>query len=122
LSTIQKAGFRALLSDWRQGRCYAGYIRGSVAFSTFAIEGTQSPSTGGSTATVTNAALVNVRSGPGAEYGISTSLSRGSTVELLGRKTSSSWAKICLAGGGTGWMNTYYPVSATAISSLPTTG
>lgn len=122
MSTIQKAGFRVFLSDGRQHWRYAGYLRGSVAFPTFATEGTQPPSTGCSTATVSNAALVNVHSGPGVEYGLSTSLSGGSTVELLGRNTSSSWAKIRLASGVTGWMYTYYLVSATPISTLPITG
>ncbi len=109
---------KVILPDGRQGWSYAAFLRGNVPFSTFAVEGAQPPAAGGSTATVRNAAYVNMRTGPGVGYSIVTSLSSGSMVELLGRNATSSWAKIRLAGGATGWMNAYYLSSATPISSL----
>jgi uncharacterized protein YraI len=125
--TVQLAGIRnadatwvkVILPDGRQGWSYAAYLQGNVPFSSFAVEGGQPPPVGGSTATVGNAAFVNVRTGPGVAYSIITALSRGSVVELLGRNASSSWAKVRLANGTTGWMNAYYLTSATPISSLP---
>jgi uncharacterized protein YgiM (DUF1202 family) len=116
---------KVILPDGRQGWSYAGYLRGNVSFSTFAVEGAQPPAQppiSGLSATVSNAAYVNVRTGPGVGYGIITALSRGSVVELLGRNVSSSWAKIRLANGTTGWMNAYYLASATPITSLTIAG
>jgi uncharacterized protein YgiM (DUF1202 family) len=127
---VQLAGVRnadatwvkVILPDGRQGWSYAGYLQSNVPFSGFFVEGGQPPPVGGSTATVTNAAYVNIRSGPGVEYSKITAASRMTTVELLGRNANSSWAKIRLTNGTTGWMNAYYLSSATPISTLAVIG
>ncbi len=124
---VQLAGFRnadatwvkVILPDGRQGWSYAGFLQGSVPFAGLAVEGVQpTPQASGSTATVARAYFVNVRSGPGVGYSIITSLRSGTTIQLLGRNASGTWAKIQLASGTVGWMNSYYLNSALPISSL----
>ena len=123
---VQLAGIRnadatwvkVILPDGRQGWVNAGYLQSNVPFSGFAVEGSQAPPASGSSATVANASYVNVRTGPGAENSKITAVTRGTVVELLGRNTSSSWAKIRLTSDTIGWMNAYYLSSATPISSL----
>lgn len=129
---VQLAGIRSadatwvklILPDGRQGWSYAGYLQSSVPISGFAVEGggPPSPPVSGSTATVSNAAYVNVRTGPGVAYSVFTALPRGSNVEMLGRNANSTWAKVRLVSGATGWMNAYYLSSATPISTLAIAG
>ncbi len=72
------------------------------------------------TATVVTGQL-NVRSGPGLEYGVLTTLSQGNVVNLLGRNVDSTWAYIQTATAVVGWVNagSDYITPSVAISSLP---
>jgi uncharacterized protein YgiM (DUF1202 family) len=123
---VQLAGFRnhdaswvkVILPDGRQGWCHAGYLQGSIPFSSLAIEGSPSLPIGDKKATVSNANYVNVRTGPGVGYKIITALPRGTIVDLLGRNSSTAWAKVQLSSGVTGWMNAFYLSSVTPINSL----
>jgi uncharacterized protein YraI len=127
---VQLVGFRNANATWvkvnlpdgRQGWSYAGYLQSSVPISSLAVEGGQPAPVGGSTATVTRAAIVNVRLGPGVGYRVQTSLPSGAPVELLGRNAAGTWAKIRLTNGTVGWMNAYYLNSPTPISSLSIVG
>lgn len=77
-----------------------------------------SPSTTGNTAVVSTNTL-NVRSGPGTEFGILTKITRGQVVSLLGRNTNGTWAKIRTSTGIEGWVSTALILPNVAISSLP---
>lgn len=126
---VPMAGFRnaettwvkVILPDGRQGWSYAAFLQGSIPFTSLAVEGSPAspPPASGSTASVTRAYHVNMRTGPGVGYSIITSVPTGTVVDLLGRNAASSWAKIRTPGGTIGWMNVYYLSSATLISSLP---
>lgn len=72
------------------------------------------------TATVVTGQL-NVRSGPGVEYSVVTTLSQGNVVNLLGRNTDSTWAYVQTATAAVGWVNASsdYITPSVAISSLP---
>ena len=64
--------------------------------------------------------LLNVRSGPGVEYGVVTTVSGGSTVTLLGRNEDSSWVYIETAAAVKGWVssNPAYITPNVPINSL----
>ncbi|MBE2200758.1 MAG: SH3 domain-containing protein [Anaerolinea sp.] len=70
------------------------------------------------TAVITTGAL-NVRSGPGVQYGVVTAVSQGQSVALLGRNSSSSWVKIQTGGGQQGWINAAYIQANVAVNTLP---
>ena len=126
---VQLAGFRnhdaswvkVVLPDGRQGWCYSGYLQASIPLSSLVLENSLPQPVGDKKATVTNANYVNVRSGPGVANKIITALPRGTSVELLGRNSSTTWAKVQLASGVTGWMNAHYLSSVTPINSLSIT-
>lgn len=76
------------------------------------------PPASGLTATVVTGAL-NMRSGPGIEHGVITSVSYGTQVGLTGyRNAAANWVQVRLADGRQGWMNAGYLRSSTPISSL----
>lgn len=70
------------------------------------------------TAVITTGAL-NMRMGPGVQYGVVTAVSQGQTVTLLARNSGSSWVKVQTAGGQQGWISTAYIQANTAVSALP---
>lgn len=72
----------------------------------------------GASATVATGAL-NVRSGPGVAYSAVAAVNQGTVVSLIGRNSSSTWAKIRLANGTEGWVNVTLITPNVAISSLP---
>ncbi|MBI5929797.1 MAG: SH3 domain-containing protein [Chloroflexi bacterium] len=76
------------------------------------------PGTGGNSAVVSTNTL-NVRSGPGTQFGVLAKIVRGEVVTLLGRDTNGTWAKVRLAGGLEGWVSTALILPNIAISSLP---
>lgn len=79
-----------------QGWAYGSYLR------TVATSGGSQPS--GPSATVT-ASTLNVRSGPGTNYRIIGSLSRGASVQVV--RSSGSWYEVALRSG-TGWVHGAY--------------
>lgn len=76
----------------------------------------------GPTVTVTGAANLNVRSGPGVQFGIRTTLGRGTVIAPIGRNRTTSWVQVQLADGRTGWVNRTYLSSGMSYRSLPITG
>ncbi len=56
------------------------------------------------TGTIVNAARVNLRSGPGANYAVVRILSTGFQLTLLSRNADGSWYQVQLPGGVTGWV------------------
>jgi N-acetylmuramoyl-L-alanine amidase len=77
---------------------------------------TPAPTTG---TAVINTGALNVRSGPGAGYGILTVTYQGHVVTLLGRISNSSWVKIRTSANVEGWVNASHMTANIVISSLP---
>lgn len=69
--------------------------------------------------TVVNANNLNVRSGPGLNYGILTMLPLGSSAVLEGRDTGGLWLQIRLADGRLGWVSSAYMTANLDIANLP---
>lgn len=81
------------------------------------------PTSGGvpQTATMVNASYLNVRSGPGIEFEPITFLSRGQTVELIGRDRVNYWMQIRTPGGTVGWASSRYLSADAPFVNLPIT-
>ena len=72
------------------------------------------------TALIGNAYYLNVRSGPGVENDIITTLASGTRVELLSRNAGTTWIRIEMENGETGWVSANYLVSPTIdLDNLP---
>jgi len=84
-------------------------------------ESTTTPTPAIGQATVTNAAYLNMRSGPGTSYSIVTVLTYGITADMLGRNTTTTWVKLKLVDGRIGWVNLSYVTPTIPFSSLPVT-
>jgi uncharacterized protein YraI len=114
------------LADGRQGWMHASYLRSSTPISSLAVIDAPPPATGGptgQTATVINAAHLNVRSGPGVGFSVLTVISRGTVVELAGyRNASATWVNIKLANGVQGWVNAAYLQSSYPFANLTVGG
>ncbi len=54
--------------------------------------------------------LLNVRSGPGTNYGIVNQLSRSTAIAVL--QEQNSWLRVILPGGGQGWIAGWYTAAA----------
>jgi N-acetylmuramoyl-L-alanine amidase len=63
--------------------------------------------------------VINMRTGPGVEFGIVGTLTQGQYVTLLGRNATGTWLKI-MANGVEGWVNSANIASSVPISSLLT--
>lgn len=66
-----------------------------------------------------NTGSLNVRSGPGLQYGAITTLPRGFGVLMIGRNEEANWVYIQLTTGITGWVNVNYLYTTYRISRLP---
>jgi len=62
---------------------------------------------------------LNVRSGPGLNYGIMGWVYRDQPVTLLGRDRTSMWLKVEATPGFEGWVYAYYIRSNVPITALP---
>ena len=65
------------------------------------------------------AGALNVRSGPGAHFGVVTAVFRGTNLILLGRNGSGSWVQVQTPSGATGWVNANYIFGNVPVSNLP---
>lgn len=66
-----------------------------------------------------NTGRLNVRSGPGLQYGAITTLPYGFGVRMIGRNTAQNWVLIQLTTGVQGWVNVNYLYTTYRISDLP---
>ena len=66
-----------------------------------------------------NTGALNVRLGPGMQYGTIVSLPFGFGVQMVGRNTQGNWIKIQLTNGVTGWVNLSYLFTQYPTRSLP---
>jgi LysM repeat protein len=80
----------------------------------------QASAQAGSTAWV-NTGRLNLRSGPGVNYGVITSLLRSSAVTMLGRTSDAAWIQVVIPGGAQGWMRSRFLLPNTPIGNLPIT-
>lgn len=133
-ATVQLAGYRSADSNWVMIN-YNGeqawvsgktpYLSSGTPVANMAVWQGSVPNTGGpvsgNTAVVTNAYYVNLRLAPQVSNNVVTTVPAGTTVQLLGRNSVGSWAKIRLPNQTTGWMNVYYLNSSVSISTLPVT-
>jgi uncharacterized protein YgiM (DUF1202 family) len=69
---------------------------------------------------VINTGQLNVRSGPGIEYSVVTTVNQNSVVTLLGRNAASTWAYVQTAPAVRGWVNASatYITPSVAINTL----
>ena len=72
------------------------------------------------TATV-NASSLNVRSGPGTNYGVMASVTKGTTVTIL-NVGSNGWNQIQLPNGKTGYVSATYLTASSASTAAPIDG
>ncbi|HEX6383037.1 MAG TPA: PA14 domain-containing protein [Anaerolineae bacterium] len=131
---VNLAGYRNAEASWvmvalpngAQGWVSASYLQSSFPFASLAIwqgQPTSSPPvSGAATATVVRANHLNVRQGPGTQYGIVAIASRGATVTLLGRNAATTWVKIALSNGTQGWVNASYLSTTFPLSTLQVAG
>lgn len=68
---------------------------------------------------ITNAARVNLRTGPGANYPVVTVLSNGQQLFLQGQNADGSWLQVSLFGSTSGWVNARYVAPIGAVGPLP---
>lgn len=66
-----------------------------------------------------NTGTLNVRSGPGLNFGAIATLPYGFGVRLVARNEEGNWVYIALANGVTGWVNVNYLYTTFRISDLP---
>ena len=106
---------------WNIGRTVRQLILISVLalamlFAFASVTSAQAP-----TATVINASVLNVRSGPGVGFPAVARLNRGAVVSLLGRNADATWAKVQLVSGIQGWINGNYLAPGVPLVNLPVT-
>ena len=104
-------------SNGQEGWVNASYLTTSVPVSSLPIVDGSS-GTGTATAVVTTGAL-NVRSGPGTQYGTVTVVYQGNQLTLIGRNSDGSWVKVRTANGTEGWVNATLIQTNVPISNLP---
>jgi uncharacterized protein YraI len=68
---------------------------------------------------VINTPYLNVRSGPGLEYGAIATLPKGYGVKLIGRNEAYNWVFIADNAGLQGWVNVNYISTGYRIGALP---
>ncbi|MFN8527798.1 MAG: SH3 domain-containing protein [Anaerolineae bacterium] len=66
-----------------------------------------------------NTAYLNIRSGPGLNYGAIATLPQGFGVRLLGRNSGENWVLVGLTDGTQGWANINYLYTTASVHSLP---
>jgi uncharacterized protein YraI len=66
-----------------------------------------------------NTGHLNVRTGPGLQYGSVATLPYGFGVQLVARNDAANWVYIALTNGVTGWVNVNYLYTNYPIRSLP---
>lgn len=64
-----------------------------------------------------NSAVVNVRQGPGTNYGVIDQVTEGQKFEVNGTNRKGDWLRFCCVGGGDGWI--YKPLVIIEDSELP---
>ncbi len=66
-----------------------------------------------------NTGSLNVRTGPGMQYGSIATLPFGFGVQMLGRNSQGNWIRIALTNGVTGWVNVQFLFTQYNPNNLP---
>jgi len=113
------------LSNGIEGWMSSTYLVGNVAFGSLPLidaSGNQIPTTpppaGSGTGTVITGRL-NVRYGPGINFGVFTVAINGQNLTLIARNSGNSWLKVKLADGRIGWVSAAYIRVNGDINQLP---
>ncbi len=101
----------------QEGWANATYLSANIAISSLPIVDVPTVTAVG----IVNTGALNVRSGPGIEFGVTAVIYQGNSVGLLGRNSNSSWVKVRLSNNLIGWINALYINANTTINSLPIT-
>ena len=101
----------------QEGWVNATYLNANIAISSLPVVDAATLTAVGTV----NTGALNVRSGPGVEYGITAVIYQYQSVGLLGRNSDSSWVKVRLSNDHIGWLNALYIDTTTTINSLPVT-
>lgn len=96
------------MTGWISSR----YIKANVLISSLPILMDMPP-----WAVVTTGTL-NVRSGPGSEFTVLTTVPQGRMITLIGRTADNSWVKV-VANGVEGWVTTLHVKPSSPVSYLP---
>lgn len=98
-----------------EGWVNARLVQSSVAVGSLPV--VDSPLTSPSAVVTTGA--VNVRSGPGFDFGVITILYQGQSVAVIGRTNNSSWIKVRLGNDQEGWIGSSALQTNVPVQSLP---
>lgn len=97
------------------------YVATSINIYNLPVGGTTPPPQPPATATgYVNTPLLNLRTGPGANFNIVAKLSQNTGLTLQGRNADASWVQVA-TGSGNGWVSARYIVAYVPVSSLPVT-
>jgi len=107
------------LSNGHEGWVNASLLTANVAISSLPVMTSSAPTA--PTAVVVTGVL-NVRSGPGVGYAVTSATYLGHVVTMLGRNGAATWVKIRLYSGHEGWVNATYIQPSVAVSSLGVIG
>ena len=80
---------------------------------------TVAPALAQSPVATVNTGSLNVRGGPGLQYGSIATLPYGFGVNLVARNDAANWVFISLTNGVTGWVNVNYLYTAFRVHDLP---
>lgn len=132
--TVNLTGFRSADANWVQINWNNGtaWVSGKSFYLTTSTPVANLPVYQGSVptpgefagdkkATVTGVYYLNMRKGPGTDFGVIKAVPGGTIVEMTGRNVNSGWVKVRLLDGSTGWMSAAYLKSSTSVASLPFT-
>jgi N-acetylmuramoyl-L-alanine amidase len=127
------AWIQVRLDDDRIGWASSQFLLSDVPFDTLPIAGVApdvpavaapaaapAPGVGGlATGTVVNAALLNVRTGPGLNFGLFDTLTLSQTVTLEGRDANGAWLQARLPDNRLGWVSSAFISPNLQIATLP---
>ncbi|MCC6614712.1 MAG: SH3 domain-containing protein [Anaerolineae bacterium] len=99
-----------------QGWINARYVTANIAISSLPVSAQGTAASGR-----VNAYYLNVRTGPGAGYGIVGTLGQGDGVSMVGRNFDASWVEIVLPVGTHGWVNAGWLIPSIPVINLPIT-
>lgn len=103
------------LGNGQIGWISSSAVRTNVPGSSLPVVDVQPPTN----SAVVNTGTLNVRYGPGVDFGVFTVLTRGQVVSMVGRASNSSWVEVRLPNGALGWVNSIYLSTSKPISELP---
>jgi uncharacterized protein YraI len=110
------------LNNGLVGWVSAAYISTATPISSLPVaSGEVTPTPPNNSTGIVNTSTLNVRSGPNVSFPVTTVLTFGQAVPLIGRNAAATWVQIQFGDGTTGWVNTQFITTAIDIANLPIT-